>query len=139
MKGSYSIKYVLPALVSELSYDELLKGDVIKNNKLIGFIYGEFDMDLHIHKFILNLNIDLTLSDISKLPNNLDGVLWISGFTGNPEEEMNNTDKARYNIEVNFTTVLLSITSLLEKINYSKETFICVICSVAGIRGRKKR
>ena len=84
-------------------------------------------------------NIDLTLSDIDKLPDDLDGIIWVSGFTGNPSIEINNLDKTRYNIEVNFSNVILSITSLLKKINYSKEAFICVICSVAGIRGRKKR
>lgn len=40
---------------------------IIKNNKLIGFIYGEFDMDLHIHKFVLNLNKDLLKKIIRKL------------------------------------------------------------------------
>lgn len=84
-------------------------------------------------------NIDSTLSDIDKLPNDLDGIIWVSGSTGNPSIEINNLDEARYNIEVNFSNVILSITSLLKKINFSQESFICVICSVAGIRGRKKR
>ena len=40
---------------------------IIKNNKVIGFIYGKFDMDLHIHKFVLNLNKDLLKKIIRKL------------------------------------------------------------------------
>lgn len=40
---------------------------IINNNKLIGFIYGVFDMDLHIHKFVLNLNKDLVKKIIRKL------------------------------------------------------------------------
>ncbi len=83
--------------------------------------------------------LDKTLSDIDKLPNDLDGIIWVTGYTGNPKLELSNLTDLKYNIELNFTNVVICITQLLKKINYANKSFICVICSVAGIRGRKKR
>jgi hypothetical protein len=44
MKGSYSIKYVLPALVPELSYDDLaIKEGGTASNTFYQMVIGEFD------------------------------------------------------------------------------------------------
>jgi len=63
---------------------------------------------------IINLKKNITL--INKIKNySIDGLIWIAGTTGNPVVEENN--------------------QLLCK----KNSFIVVLTSVAGIRGRKKR
>jgi len=47
MKGSYSIKYVLPALVPELSYDKLaIKEGGIASNTFYQMVIGEFEGDI---------------------------------------------------------------------------------------------
>ena len=83
-------------------------------------------------------DLNKTLADIDKLPNDLSGVLWISGYTGDPILEFENLDKAKKNLEVNFVNVTISISKLVNKIIKNNDSFICVITSVAGLRGRKK-
>tara|TARA_B100000959_G_C14762253_1_gene533859 strand:+ start:96 stop:818 length:723 start_codon:yes stop_codon:yes gene_type:complete len=92
----------------------------------------------HLYENHLN-KLDQTLSDLKKLPDDIDGILWVTGFTGDPDSEIQNIEKAKFNIEVNFVNVVISLTFLLKKINISNEPFICVISSVAGLRGRKKK
>ena len=47
MKGSYSIKYVLPALVTELSYDDLeIKEGGTASNTFLSMVNGTFEGDL---------------------------------------------------------------------------------------------
>jgi hypothetical protein len=47
MKGSYSIKYVLPALVPELSYDSLpIKEGGAASNTFLSMVNGTFDGDV---------------------------------------------------------------------------------------------
>ena len=35
-------------------------------------------------------DLEMTLHDINKLPNDLDGVFWVTGVTGNPDKEYDN-------------------------------------------------
>ncbi len=84
-------------------------------------------------------NLDETLNDIDKLPDDLSGVLWVTGYTGDPNLEFENLNEAKKNLDVNFVNVVLAITKLSKKIKKNKSNFICVISSVAGLRGRKKR
>jgi short-subunit dehydrogenase len=84
-------------------------------------------------------NLDQTLNDIDKLPDDLSGVLWITGYTGDPDLEFENLTHARKNLNVNFVNVVLAVTKLTKKIIKNKSNFICVLSSVAGLRGRKKR
>ena len=69
----------------------------------------------------------------------MSGVLWISGYTGNPYKEFEDEDLAKKNIDVNFVNPTIAITKLSKKIIKNKNNFICAISSVAGLRGRKKR
>ena len=47
MKGSYSIKYVLPALVPELSYDDLdIKDGGTASNTFLSMVNGTFEGDV---------------------------------------------------------------------------------------------
>ena len=84
-------------------------------------------------------NIDQTISDINKLPDDLSGILWTTGYAGDPQIEFENLDKIKHIINVNFFNVVISVTKLTKKIVKNKSSFICVVTSVAGLRGRKKR
>lgn len=84
-------------------------------------------------------NLDKTFEDIKKLPNDLSAVFWISGYTGNPDLEFTNIDECIKNLSVNFTNIVLCINILTKKLILSNETFICVLTSVSGLRGRNKR
>ena len=64
-------------------------------------------------------DLSLTLNHIDKLPSDLSGILWITGYTGNPNEEFENIEKAKLNLKVNFVNVVVSLTQL-SKNNYSK-------------------
>jgi len=47
MKGSYSIKYVLPSLVPELSYNDLeIKEGATASNTFLSMVNGTFEGDL---------------------------------------------------------------------------------------------
>ena len=51
MKGSYSIKYVLPALVPELSYDGLpIKEGGAASNTFLSMVNGTFQVLSHLLK-----------------------------------------------------------------------------------------
>ena len=78
-----------------------------------------------------------TFVKIKKLPNDLNSILWVSGMTGNAKEEFLNKKKCKINIDVNFTNIVLSINHLLENnLTINKNSFLCVLTSVAGLRGR---
>lgn len=96
------------------------------NNKF--FLY-ENDLD----------NLDKTIEDINKLPNDLDGILWVTGNSGNSEKEIENTNYCKKILNINFVNIALVNNVLLDKINLNKDSFICAISSVAGLRGRYKR
>lgn len=86
------------------------------------------------------LNLDETLKDINKLPNDFLGIFWITGSTGDPEKEQIDSSSLKNNIEINYFHPLICLNQLEKKmiINHPN-SFICVITSVAGLRGRYKR
>ena len=77
--------------------------------------------------------------DIIKNLQNISGVFWISGYTGDGEKEYNDIFQAKENIEVNFTNPSLIINEISKKIIKNSNSFISVFTSVAGLRGRKKQ
>ena len=79
------------------------------------------------------------LSIIEKLENNICGLIWISGFTGNPDEEYLDSKKCETNLRVNFLNPVLLINKIVPKMKTGKKSFIAVFTSVAGLRGRSKR
>ncbi len=83
--------------------------------------------------------MEQTLKHIEDLPNDFKGVFWITGYTGDSQKEFNELSLAKLNIDINFTNVTLALTKLIDKIEKKNESFICVLTSVAGLRGRKKR
>jgi short-subunit dehydrogenase len=105
---------------------KILQPDNFRNKK---FFFFENDI----------LNLNKTLNDIEKLPNDLCGLLWVSGYTGNPELEFENIKECQKNLEINFVNIVLCINVLTKKIIKNNESFICVLTSVSGLRGRQKR
>ena len=106
----------------------ILNIDNYKNNEKKFFLYSN------------NLNnFTKTLDDIHKLPNDLSGVFWVTGFTGDAKKELDDFEKARENLNVNLVNVVLAISLLLRKMLLNKNSFICVLTSVAGLRGRSNR
>ena len=104
--------------------NEISKFNVNQNNMKI------FEADL--------LEIEKNLELIENLKNDIDGVIWVSGNTGDPSKEFNHTDLASNNIKLNFLNPVLIMNKLLLKTKKNGESFFAVICSVAGLRGRAK-
>ena len=135
--SSLITKYLIKKLCFEFKEIHIFCRDIKKTKSNIE-IENFKDLQFYFYENELE-NIDQTLKDIDKLPNDLSGVLWISGYTGNPYREFEDEDLAKKNIDVNFVNPTIAITKLSKKIIKNKNNFICAISSVAGLRGRKKR
>ena len=103
----------------------------ISENKLGNLEIKIFEVDL--------LDLKTNLSIIEKLENNICGLIWISGITGNPDEEYLDSKKCETNLRVNFLNPVLLINKIVPKMKTGKKSFIAVFTSVAGLRGRSKR
>lgn len=111
--------------------DEIKTKKNINNDKFIGKKFFFFENDLR--------NLENTLEDIKKLPNDLNSVIWLTGFTGNPDLEFNDPNLLIDNININYLNIIISITELSKKIKVNQNNFIAVFTAVAGIRGRQKK
>ena len=86
------------------------------------------------------LDLNQTLKDIENLPDDLSAVFWITGSTGNPEKEQEDISLLENNLKINFVNPVICINKLQNKMKSSfQDNFICVVTSVAGLRGRYKR
>ena len=103
----------------------------ISEKKLDNLEIKIFEVDL--------LDLETNLSIIEKLENNICGLIWISGFIGNPDEEYLDSKKCETNLRVNFLNPVLLINKIVPKMKTGKKSFIAVFTSVAGLRGRSKR
>ena len=103
----------------------------ISEKKLDNLEIKIFEVDL--------LDLETNLSIIEKLENNICGLIWISGITGNPDEEYLDSKKCETNLKVNFLNPVLLINKIVPKMKTGKKSFIAVFTSVAGLRGRSKR
>ena len=103
----------------------------ISEKKLDNLEIKIFEVDL--------LDLETNLSIIEKLENNICGLIWISGITGNPDEEYLDSKKCETNLRVNFLNPILLINKIVPKMKTGKKSFIAVFTSVAGLRGRSKR
>ena len=103
----------------------------ISEKKLDNLEIKIFEVDL--------LDLETNLSIIEKLENNICGLIWISGFIGNPDEEYLDSKKCEANLRVNFLNPVLLINKIVPKMKTGKKSFIAVFTSVAGLRGRSKR
>jgi len=134
---------------SEIS-KELIK--LLKNefNEFTIFCRNKKKVDEYINEFeseslVVNI-IEIDLLDIEKnylfiekIKNKISGIIWVSGVTGNPENEILDQKICEENIRINFLNPVLFINKLIPKIEPDKDSFIVGITSVAGLRGRKKQ
>ena len=88
----------------------------LSNLKLDNNKFEIFETDL--------IDLQKNLEYISKLDDNIDGVIWISGYTGDPVKEMNDIELASNNIKINFLNPVLIINKLLPKIINNGEGFL---------------
>ncbi len=114
---------------------------VCRNKKIIEHYIREMKLEnLEIEIFEADLvNLEENFSIIEKLKNNISGLIWVAGFTGNPDEEYIDSKKCEINFRVNFLNPILIMNKIIPKIETGKKSFIAVLTSVAGIRGRSKR
>ena len=85
-------------------------------------------------------SLEKTLEALNNLPNDITDIFWVSGYTGNSILEASDSKAILENVNINFLNVVISINEIL--LNKFKiidhKQHICVITSVAGLRGRKK-
>ena len=130
-------KFLIKKFINETSEFYIFCRNIKKTKEIIGedilikskFIFIENNLE----------NLDETFEHLKKIPDDFDGIFWVTGFTGDAKEELNSIEKASLNLKVNFTNAVLCLSFLRKKIKISKESFICVITSVAGLRGRKRK
>ena len=85
------------------------------------------------------LDLESNISFIEKLENNILGLIWVAGFTGNPDVEYLDPIKCETNLRINFINPVLLINRILPKMKTGNKSFLAVLTSVAGLRGRSKR
>ena len=130
-------KFLIKKFKHETSDFYIFCRDIKKTKSIIG---NENLKESKFYFFENNLeNLEKTFVDLNKIPNDFDGIFWITGFTGDAQEELNSIEKASLNLKINFTNVVLCLSFLIKKMRISKHSFICVITSVAGLRGRKRK
>ena len=130
-------KFLIKKFINETSEFYIFCRNIKKTKSIIG------EENLKVSKFYFfenNLeNLEETFLDLNKTPDDFDGIFWVTGFTGDAQEELNSIKKADLNLKINYTNVVLCLSFLRKKMKISKESFICVITSVAGLRGRKRK
>ena len=130
-------KFLIKKFKHETSEFYIFCRDIKKTKSIIG---NENLKESKFYFFENNLeNLEDTFADLNKTPDDFDGIFWVTGFTGDSQEELNSVEKASLNLKINFTNVVLCLSFLIKKMRISKNSFICVITSVAGLRGRKRK
>ncbi len=85
------------------------------------------------------LDLESNISFIEKLEDNILGLIWVAGFTGNPDVEYLDPNKCETNLRINFINPVLLINRILPKMKTGNKSFLAVLTSAAGLRGRSKR
>ena len=72
--------------------------------------------NLNSNKFQINethiQNLDHNLQFIKEIKDDLSGIIWVAGFTGDPDEEYNDPKKCKENLTVNFLNPVIIINEL---------------------------
>ena len=109
-----------------------------KKNEIENFLT---DNNFDIKKFTIFevdiLDIEKNLEYLNQIKS-VDGIIWVAGFSGDSGEELKDLDLSKKNVEINFLNPMLIINKILTKMTLSVESFLVVITSVAGLRGRGK-
>ena len=128
--------YFIKHCINEYDEIHIFSRNIAKTKNLL----KDLDQKKIIHYENNLSDINITLDHIKKLPNDLTGVLWVTGKTGDPEEEIKNISFLKENLKVNFLNPVICINEIVNKMIFDiPNSFICVITSVAGLRGRNKR
>lgn len=107
--------------------------------KLIGNLNYSINIENKTEIFETDLyNLEDNLKIVHNLENDISGIFWIAGYTGNGVEEYEKIDQAEKNIKINFLNPTIILSEISKKIIKNKNSFITVFTSVAGLRGRKK-
>tara|TARA_Y100000590_G_scaffold455337_1_gene603804 strand:- start:1451 stop:2179 length:729 start_codon:yes stop_codon:yes gene_type:complete len=133
---------------SSLIAKELIKKLSVKYKRFIIFCRKKNYIDQYIKELELHdldiiifetdvLDLDRNYSIIKDL-NSIRGLIWLTGVTGDPEEEFLDNEKCEKNIRVNFLNPVLIINKIIPKIIEDADSFVVILASVAGLRGRKK-
>lgn len=111
-------------------------------NNFLNFLQN-INFDINLTKFDIFetnlLEIEMNLKIINKFESNISGIFWIAGMTGDANKEYLDINDARKNMEINFINPTLLLNELSKKLIKNNNSFIAVITSVAGLRGRKKQ
>ena len=146
MKNEHIIIYGGSSLISK----ELIKMLSKSCNQFTIFCRKKNDVEnnlkeISIEKLKINIyetdimNLEKNFSIVENLENNISGLIWISGFTGNAEKEFLDPVKCEKNIRVNFLNPILITNKIIPKMLLDGNSFIVAISSVAGLRGRAKQ
>tara|TARA_B100000123_G_scaffold265872_1_gene237428 strand:- start:112 stop:861 length:750 start_codon:yes stop_codon:yes gene_type:complete len=83
-------------------------------------------------------NLDENLKIVHNFKNEISGIFWIAGYTGDGIKEYGETHQAKRNIKINFLNPVIILSEISKKMIKNKNSFIVTFTSVAGLRGRKK-
>ena len=83
-------------------------------------------------------DLDYNLKIVQNFKNEVSGVFWIAGYTGDGIKEYEKIEQAEKNIKINFSNPTIILSEIAKKMIKNKNSFIAVFTSVAGLRGRKK-
>ena len=83
-------------------------------------------------------NLDENLKIVHNFKNEISGIFWIAGYTGDGIKEYGETHEAKRNIKINFLNPVIILSEISKKMIKNKNSFIVTFTSVAGLRGRKK-
>ena len=83
-------------------------------------------------------DLDYNLRIVQNFKNEVSGVFWIAGYTGDGIKEYEKIDQAEKNIKINFFNPVIILSEIAKKMIKNKNSFMAVFTSVAGLRGRKK-
>jgi len=83
-------------------------------------------------------NLDENLKIVHNFKNEISGIFWIAGYTGDGIKEYEEIDQAEKNIKINFLNPVIILSEVSKKMIKDKNSFIAAFTSVAGLRGRKK-
>lgn len=81
------------------------------------------------------LNVNDNFEFVNKL-NKIDGLIWVAGDTGNSEEELKDFNICKNNLKINLLNPILIINEIIKKMEKNNKSYIAVVASVAGLRGR---
>ena len=83
-------------------------------------------------------NLDENLKIVHNFKNEISGIFWIAGYTGDGIKEYEEIHQAEKNIKINFLNPVIILSEISKKIIKNKNSFIATFTSVAGLRGRKR-